>query len=83
MTPRGTKSRIGRIIDPKATSDLTTFGQRRHPGHGQSHIEIVNGKGGVHALVERVHTTLFSDTSRHNVLKVLSRKVAVNRIIHT
>ena len=68
------KSRIGIIIDPKATTDHTTSGQRRHPDHGQSHIKIVDGKGGVHALVERVHTTLFSDTSRHNVLKVLSKE---------
>ena len=83
MIPRGMKSRIGIIIDPKATTDHTTNGQRRHPDHGQSHIKIVDGEGGVHALVDRVHTTLFSDTSRHKVLKVLSRKVAVNRIIHT
>ena len=74
------KSRIGIIIDPKATTDHTTNGQRRHPDHGQSHIQIGDGKGGVHALVERVHTTLFSDTSRQNVLKVLLRKVAVNRL---
>ena len=40
-------------------------------------------EGGVHALVEQVHTILSSDTSRHKVLKVLSRKVAVNGIIHT